>query len=133
MKPLYLSILIAGVLIVGSVVLTSGPSSSSQDNREKGTANNVSEVAGVQYIDIDVRGGYSPRVTEAKAGLATVLRMKTSGSLDCSIALVIPAVSYRKNLPMTGVTEIDIPPQESGEKMRGLCSMGMYSFTINFN
>jgi len=28
---------------------------------------------------------------------------------------------------------IDVPPQNAGTTLRGLCSMGMYSFAITFN
>jgi hypothetical protein len=31
-----------------------------------------------------------------------------------------------------GETLIDVPAQPAGTKMRGVCSMGMYSFTVNF-
>jgi plastocyanin domain-containing protein len=88
---------------------------------------------GIQKITIEARGGYTPRFTNAKAGLPTKLTIKTQNTFDCSSALVIPDLSYRKNLPPTGTVEIDVPAQEAGSVMRGFCSMGMYNFEIRFN
>ena len=34
--------------------------------------------------------------------------MKTSGSFDCSSALVIRSINYQQMLPQTGETEIDL-------------------------
>lgn len=87
---------------------------------------------GIQYIDLTAKGGYSPRELTAKANINTVLRVKTSGTFDCSSALVIPKLNYRNNLPPTGITEIKIPPQDQNTEMRGTCSMGMYKFNIKF-
>ena len=93
----------------------------------------VSEVGGIQYIDMTAKGGYTPSSIAAKANIKTVLRVKTAATFDCSSALVIPSLSYRKNLPPTAITEIDIPPQEQNTVLRGACAMGMYRFSINFN
>jgi hypothetical protein len=41
-------------------------------------------------------------------------------------------MNYQKNLPPSGVTEIEIPPQEAGSTFEGLCGMGMYGFEIAF-
>jgi plastocyanin domain-containing protein len=95
--------------------------------------NNVVTTEGKQVIEIDAKGGYSPRTTSAKAGVPTVLKVKTSGTFDCSSSLVIPSISYRKNLPPSGETLIDLPPQEVGYVLRGTCSMGMYNFEVVFS
>ncbi len=122
------SIFIAFVLIVGAFLLSRGNAESS-----KGTANNVSIVNGKQIIEINAKGGYSPAVTAAKAGMSTILKVSTRGTFDCSSALIIPSIGYRSHLPQSGVTEIEIPQQASGSSMQGLCSMGMYNFQIKFN
>ena len=70
--------------------------------------------------------------TIAQADIPTTLLMKTASTYDCSSSLVIRDVNYRKLLPQTGETKIDLNTQKSGKKIRGLCSMGMYSFTIDF-
>jgi plastocyanin domain-containing protein len=93
---------------------------------------NVSVVDGKQVIQIDAKGGYAPRNTVAKANMPTTLNVQTSGTFDCSSALVIPSIKYRTNLPPSGVTPIEIPPQPAGTTLKGVCSMGMYSFAIAF-
>lgn len=93
---------------------------------------NVSIENGVQYIDIGAKGGYSPRETVAQAGMPTVLRVSTNATYDCSAALTVPSIKYSEFLPPSGTTTIDIPPQEPGAVVRGLCSMGMYSFAVRF-
>lgn len=87
---------------------------------------------GVQYIDITARGGYAPRVTKAVAGLPAVIRVKTNNSYDCSIALTIPDIGYQSYLPQTGVTEIVVPAERAQGTLRGMCSMAMYHFQIDF-
>jgi plastocyanin domain-containing protein len=86
-----------------------------------------------QVIDIRAKGGYSPRVITAKAGIPTTLKVVTSGTFDCSAALTIPSIGYRGVLPPSGVTEIAVPPQASGTTLQGLCQMGMYNFEVRFN
>ncbi len=93
---------------------------------------NVSIENGIQYIDISAKGGYSPRVNIAQAGIPTKLKVATSATFDCSASLTIPSIGYRTILPPSGTTEINIPAQEAGTTLQGLCSMGMYSFTIQF-
>ena len=92
---------------------------------------NVSLVDGVQVIDISARGGYFPAKTIAQAGVPTLLRVNTSNTFDCSSALRIPSLGINKNLPPSGVTEIPLGSPESGV-IQGVCSMGMYSFAIDF-
>lgn len=88
---------------------------------------------GVQYVTIHARGGYSPRISTIKSGMPTKLIMKTNNTYDCSSALVIRSVNYRDMLPASGETEIDLGAPKIGEKIQGICSMGMYSFSINVN
>ena len=89
-------------------------------------------VDGTQLIDISAKGGYSPRVVLAKAGVPTVLRVSTSGTFDCSSSLVIPSLSYQKFLEPSGTEEISIPAEQAQGTLQGLCSMGMYGFQIKF-
>ncbi len=94
---------------------------------------NVSIVDGKQIITIDAKGGYQPRSTTAKANIPTVIRLNTKATFDCSSAVVIPSLRYRSNLPPSGETSIDVPPQKVGSTLQGLCAMGMYNFAIHFN
>ena len=129
-KTTSISILIAAALIGGTIVFSGGGKDS---NTNTASANNVSVVDEKQVITIVAKGGYSPKVTTAKAGMPTVLEVNTNGTFDCSSALTIPSLGYRNYLPPSGKTAIDIPPQEVGATVRGLCAMGMYNFTVNFN
>ena len=128
MKWTIISIVVAAVLVIGAFTLSTKGDSSPADK----TVNNVSIVDGVQIVEIDARGGYSPRVSEAIAGVDTVVRMNTQGTFDCSLSLVMPSIGYRKILPQSGETDIPIGKQVAGSIFRGLCSMGMYNFSINF-
>ena len=95
-------------------------------------AENLEIRDGIQYITITAGGGYSPKVSSAKAGIPTKIIVKTSGSYDCSSALAIRSVGFQEILPPEGETEIDIGIPKAGEPLQGVCSMGMYSFKINF-
>lgn len=117
-------ILVLGLIIAMVIIFVGGPISK--------TALNVEIKDGVQYITINAGGGYSPRVTNAKAGIPTKLIMKTNGAFDCSSSLVIRSIGFQKILPQTGETEIDIGTPEVREPLQGVCGMGMYSFKIDF-
>ena len=136
MKLNTIAILIVVVLIGGSFVYSQNKKEVVSDDTEKQeikeVKSNVSVVDGKQIITIDAKGGYFPQVTIAKAEMPTIIKIATNSTFDCSSALVIPDLDYQKNLPPTAVTEIEVPPQKAGEKIEGLCSMGMYSFVIEF-
>lgn len=132
MKINYIAIAVA-VALVGGALLYAGAGGPDDAPRVANNANNVSIVDGKQVIAITAKGGYSPRVTNAKAGIPTVIKMDTRGTFDCSSSLAIPSIGYRNNLPPSGETEIELPPQKAGTSMRGLCAMGMYNFSINFD
>lgn len=128
MKQTIISILIAFALIGGALYLTNSEPGAKDASRE-----NVSIVDGKQVIEVSAQGGYSPRLTLAKAEVPTVLRMKTEGSFGCANAFTIPKLGYRANLPSSGTTDIELPPQKPGTVLKGLCAMGMYNFSIQFN
>lgn len=94
---------------------------------------NVEVRDGVQYVTITAKGGYSPRVTKIKGGLPTMLVVKTDGTYDCSASLVIRSMDFQKILQPTGEEIIDLGTPKSGEKVQGVCGMGMYNFVINFS
>jgi len=89
-------------------------------------------VDGKQVVDITAKGGYSPRVVVAKAGVPTLLRVRTNGTFDCSASVVIPKLSYQKFLQPSAVEEIPISAEQAQGTLQGLCSMGMYNFQIKF-
>jgi plastocyanin domain-containing protein len=128
MKPIVASIIVAMLFIVGAVLL------GGQDSNDAGvgTRDNVSIVDGKQIIEITAKGGYLPGRTVAKAGMPTALKINTRGTFDCSAAISIPSLGYRKNLPPSAETIIDIPTQSAGDSLTGICAMGMYSFKVDF-
>lgn len=131
MRTTAISILVAAILVGGAIILAGN--SKDRGNTTPPDANNVSVVNGKQIIEINAKGGYSPRMTVAQSGIPTVIKVDTRGTFDCSAALVIPSLGYRNNLPPSGETLIELPPQESGSTLQGLCAMGMYNFQIQFN
>lgn len=131
MKATNISIIIAIVLIGGAWMLNRNPNVNNQSESVKPAVNNVSMVDGKQIIEIDAKGGYSPRKSVAKAGVPTIIRFKTSGTFDCSSAVRIPSMNISKNLPQTGSTDIEIGSQQVAI-LQGTCGMGMYPFEVDF-
>lgn len=121
------------ILAVGGIFMLLRSDSSDTSTNMNGQTNVSVVDDGKQIIQINAKGGYAPRVTVAKANMPTVINVHTNGTFDCSSALTVPAVGFRKNLPATGVTPIEIPPQQPGATIKGICSMGMYNFAVNFN
>lgn len=93
--------------------------------------NNVSILDGKQIVEIKAKGGYLPVRSVAKAGIPTILRVNTNGTFDCSSSIRIPSMDISRNLPMSGITDIDIGIQPVGF-FHGTCGMGMYPFEIDF-
>ena len=118
-------ILTLGLVVAIGIVFWGG-----KENSE--SVQNVEIKDGVQYVTIDAKGGYSPRLSTAKAGIPTKLIVKTDGTYDCSSSLVVRAAGFQKLLPQTGETEIDLGIPEAGVPIEGVCGMGMYSFNVNF-
>jgi len=126
-----ISIIITIALVIGIGIVFFGQSRKDTDSTGAQSAQNVEIRDGVQYVTINARGGYSPKVSTAQANVPTKLVVKTNGTYDCSAALVIRSIGYQKILPQTGEEVIDLGAPQAG-KLQGLCSMGMYSFAVNF-
>lgn len=131
------SLIIAISILGGAFYYTNHNSTSSSGPAQKKVANAPVENSvikdGVQYITISAQGGYSPRMSTAKAGIPTKLIVKTNGTYDCSASLVIRALSYRNLLPNTGETTIDAGTPKAGDTLQGVCGMGMYNFLVKFS
>ena len=117
-------IIIFGLIVAIGIIFTGGSSLESVQN--------VEIKNGIQYITINAKGGYFPKVSAAQAGIPTKLIMETNGAYDCSASLVIRSIGFQKILPQTGKTEIDIGIPKDGVPLQGVCGMGMYSFLVNF-
>lgn len=122
-------IITLGLIVAVGVIFVGG-----SKTKDPGQIVQNSEIRdGVQYITIDAKGGYSPQISTAQAGIPTKLIVKTNGTYDCSAALVVRDAGFQRILPQTGETEIDIGTKIAGETLQGVCGMGMYSFLVNFN
>ena len=134
MNKTALTIIIAGLVLGIGIVFLGGSKKNNTETNETqvNSVQNVEVKDGVQYITINVKGGYSPKVTNAKAGIPTKLIMKTNGTYDCSASLVVRPIGFQKILPKTGEETIDLGTPKAGSPIQGVCGMGMYSFKINF-
>jgi plastocyanin domain-containing protein len=128
-KNTIISIIISIALIGGTLYLVSNKPSSGGEVTD---SQNVEIRDGIQYVTINAKGGYSPRVSNAEANIPTKLIVKTDGTYDCSSSLVIRSINYQKILPQIGEEVIDLGTPQTGT-FQGTCSMGMYNFVINFN
>ena len=124
-----ISVVISGILIGSALWFVSVRSGTDGAGEVVPTATIID---GKQVIDISAKGGYSPRKVMAKAGVPTILRIKTNGTFDCSASLVIPKLSYQKFLQPSGTEDIIIPADKAQGTLQGLCSMGMYNFQVVF-
>lgn len=127
-KNTIISIIISLALIGGTYYFISDKSAPL--NGEMAQSQNVEIRDGVQYVTINAKSGYFPRVTQIQSGVTTKLIVKTNGTYDCSLALVIRSFGFQKTLKPTGEEIIDLGIPKSGDKIQGVCSMGMYNFQI---
>lgn len=122
--------LVASISLIGGMLYLVSDKPASIDANKVTQLQNVEIKDGVQYVTITARGGYAPRLTEVKGGIPTKLLVKTDGAYDCSASLVIRSVGFQKILQPTGEEVIDLGTPQSGEKIQGVCGMGMYNFQI---
>ncbi len=124
------SLIIAAGLVLGALIFAGAGGGGT--GVRAGNSSAVHMEGNTQVVEVVAKGGYRPDVIIAKAGVPTVLRMRTQSTFDCSAAFVIPALGIRKMLPPSGVTEFTIPSQPAGSELQGLCGMGMYGVTMQF-
>lgn len=123
--------IITTAIIVSIGIIFFGQSRNNLNSDLAQSKENVEVRDGIQYVTIIAKGGYSPRISNAKSDIRTKLIIKTNGTYDCSASLVIRSIGYQKILPQTGEEIIDLGIPKSGT-LQGLCGMGMYNFSINF-
>lgn len=129
MKSIITSAIVVLILIGGAFVFTKG--NPKQANENVVSVSNVTIENGVQIVEIKARGGYTPKISTAKAGIPTILRFNTNGTFDCSSSVRIPSLNISKNLSTSGQTDIELPNSNTGT-LKGTCGMGMYSFEVVF-
>ena len=127
MKTVLPSILIAILLIWGATIASKNQTVQNTET----PINNVTIVDGTQIVELDAKGGYSPRRSVAQANIPTIIRFQTNGTFDCSSSVRIPSINISKILPSTGTEDINIGPQPISI-FKGSCGMGMYPFEIEF-
>jgi plastocyanin domain-containing protein len=127
MKIIFGLIATVAVVFFGYLLLQMG-GATPQDR--PAAVNNVSVVDGKQIVEISAKAGYTPRVSQVKAGLPTVLRVDTQGTFDCSSQIRVPSLDISRSLPPSGVTDIALGTLELGV-LQGTCGMGMYPFELN--
>lgn len=130
MKNTIIAISLALVLIVLAFVIKDRGNNETQKTKQA-PINNVSIIDGIQIIEIQAKGGYTPRKSIAKANIPTILRFNTKGTFDCSSAVRIPSMNISQVLPQSGATDIDLGTQKISI-LEGSCGMGMYPFEIEF-
>lgn len=126
-----LSVFVAITIIIGIGLAVLGKRRGESESADTKIVQNVEVRDGIQYVTIYAKGGYTPRVSNANANVATKLIVKTNGTYDCSSALVIRSIGYQKILPPSGEEVIDIGTPSTG-MLQGICSMGMYHFVVKF-
>lgn len=129
-KNIALSIIASAIIIGGAIFFMSNPSASDSGGSTTAEASNVEIRDGVQYVTVTARGGYSPRTSVVEPDIPTKLIAKTNGTYDCSASLSIREVGYQKILQPTGEEVIDLGTLKKGDKIQGVCGMGMYNFQI---
>lgn len=117
-----------GILIVIAIFFAGALGNQSKKEEQ---IQNVSIVDGKQIITIKAKGGYRPKISNAKAGVPTIVRFQTSGTFDCSSSVRIPSMNISEVLPNSGLKDIDLGIPQVGT-LEGSCGMGMYPFEINF-
>jgi plastocyanin domain-containing protein len=131
MKYIFILVLIIVIIIIGFLLFSAPVKTDKNQLDDSPIVNNVSINDGKQIIEIRAKDGFTPRKSIAKADLPTVLRFDTNGTFDCSSVVRIPELDITRNLPQSGVTDIDLGNPKVGV-LNGTCGMGMYPFEINF-
>ncbi|OPC85070.1 hypothetical protein B4N89_16015 [Embleya scabrispora] len=87
---------------------------------------------GVQRVTVRVANeGYHPARALARAGVPTVLVLRTDHTTGCTRGFVLPARDRQQVLPVTGETTIDLGVPHPGT-IDWTCAMGMYGGRIEF-
>lgn len=84
----------------------------------------VSSSAGIQQVDITVKGGYSPNVIEVKRGQPVQLNFYRDEESSCSEELLLPDFHIRRELPAFQTTAVEFLPQQAG-RFEFTCGMHM--------
>jgi plastocyanin domain-containing protein len=84
----------------------------------------VSSSAGVQQVDIMVKGGYSPNVIEVEKGKPVQLNFYRDEDNSCSEELLLPDFQIRRELAPFQTTAVELLPRQTGS-FEFTCGMHM--------
>lgn len=100
-----------------------------------GTVDHAAAVTGpdgVQRVTVRVEDeGYHPGRALARAGVPTILVLRTDHTIGCTRGFVLPARDVQRVLPVSGETRIDLGTPRAGT-LAWTCAMGMYSGQVEF-
>ncbi len=74
----------------------------------------VASSAGIQQVDITVKGGYSPNVIEVAHGQPVQLNFYRDEDNSCSEELLLPDFNIRRELAPYKTTAIEFTPPQAG-------------------
>ena len=80
--------------------------------------------AGVQEIDVTVKGGYSPDVIVVDRGRPVRLNFRREETSSCSEQVILGDFGIARDLPAFKTTPIEFTPEETGE-FTFACGMNM--------
>ena len=84
----------------------------------------VASAAGIQQVDITVKGGYSPNVIEVRKNEPVQLNFYRDEESSCSEGLLMPDFHIRRDLPAFQTTIVEFLPQQAG-RYEFTCGMHM--------
>ena len=80
--------------------------------------------AGVQEIDVTVKGGYSPDVIVVHRGRPVRLNFRREETSSCSEQVILGDFGIARDLPAFKTTPVEFTPEKSGE-FPFTCGMNM--------
>lgn len=92
----------------------------------------TTDASGTQLVTVwALDRGYRPSLLDARAGVHTVLVVKTTGTRGHTRAFTVPGLGKDVILPVTGETRIDLGAPGPG-RMRFVCASGHFPGAITF-
>ena len=85
--------------------------------------------AGLQQIEVTVRGGYSPNVIQVRQGIPVEIEFDRQETGDCSSRVVFPDLHLSAALPAHQRTTVRFTPQQAGA-FGFACGMNMIHGTL---
>jgi plastocyanin domain-containing protein len=95
--------------------------------REKVSA--TADAGGVQEVEINVKGGYSPDVVVVHPGAPVRLKFYRDETSSCSEQLLIRDFGIARDLPAYQTTTVEFTPDKPGQ-FNFTCGMGMLRGSI---